>query len=201
MQKGRLTARGHSYMYFLFNYTIPENPQLPITSEDLSSFTELSNENSKVKDHLEMNSQGVPDEKSKPPNKRDAPEESESQEEMKCKNCNDTIQTSILHHFARTKMTKKCKEAYSKEEIDDHLAFSERRKKMKQSEYKKKYKERIAEQKKEYRHAKKDEISKQQKDYRHAKKDEISKQKKDYRHAKKDEISKQQKDYRHEKKR
>ena len=78
MQKGRLTARGHSYMYFLFNYTIPENPQLPITSEDLSAFTELCNENFKVKDHLEMNSQEVPDEKSKPPNKRDAPEEPEN---------------------------------------------------------------------------------------------------------------------------
>ena len=119
---------------------------------------------SHVKDYQEVKSQGVTNGKSKLSNKRDALEEFESQEEVKCKNCNDTIKTSILHHFARTKMTKKCEEAYSKEDVEDFLNFSKRRKKMKQSEYKKKYKDEIAKQQKPY-----------QQNYKHANKDQIAK--------------------------
>ena len=116
------------------------------------------------KDYQEVKSQGLTNGKSKLSNKRDALEEFESQEEVKCKNCNDTIKTSILHHFARTKMTKKCEEAYSKEDVEDFLNFSKRRKKMKQSEYKKKYKDEIAKQQKPY-----------QQNYKHANKDQIAK--------------------------
>ena len=72
---------------------------LPYLHESDSTFKEFNPDSvtSQVKDHVEGNSPGVTSGKLKPPNKRDASREPENEEEIRCKNCNDTIKTSILH--------------------------------------------------------------------------------------------------------
>ena len=70
--------------------------------------------------------------------KRQTSEDSDDTEKMVCKNCNASIKKSIFYHFARTKLTSKCQDAYSEKEIKEMHAVSHLRKKVKQKNYKEK---------------------------------------------------------------
>ena len=119
-----------------------------------------------ISDHQEKDIKEIYGWQSKASYKRQSSEDSDDTEKMVCKNCNAYINKSIFHHFARTKTTKKCGNAYSKQEINDLQAFSHKAKKLKQKEYKERNKEKITQQKKTYQQQNKKKVAEDNKTYK-----------------------------------